>query len=173
MAVAPWIVSDELWGLVEPLLPKTERRFPYPGRKRLPDRQALQGVLFVLHTGISWTHLPAELGGGSGVTCWRRLDDGSRQGSGSGCTSSCSLVCERRARSNGRGRSPTLAMCRRKRGLRDGEGFQNPVHAAARYSWMSPPSRSWRSIFALAGRAAVFPASGGTSASARCGRSAF
>ena len=25
---------------------------PYPGRKRLPDRQALQGILFVLHTGI-------------------------------------------------------------------------------------------------------------------------
>jgi hypothetical protein len=56
MAVAPWIVSDELWGLVEPLLPKRERRFRYPGRKRMPDRQALQGVLFVLHTGISWTH---------------------------------------------------------------------------------------------------------------------
>jgi hypothetical protein len=43
MAVAPWIVSDELWELVEPLLPVKERRFRYPGRKRLPDRQALQG----------------------------------------------------------------------------------------------------------------------------------
>ena len=62
VAVAPWIVSDELSGLVEPLLPKRERRFRYPSRKRLPDRQALQGLLFVLHTGISWTHLPAELG---------------------------------------------------------------------------------------------------------------
>jgi transposase len=31
MAVAPWIVSDELWELVEPLLPKKERRFRYPG----------------------------------------------------------------------------------------------------------------------------------------------
>jgi transposase len=75
MAAAPWIVSDELWELVEPLLPVKERRFRYPGRKRLPDRQALQGILFVLHTGISWTHLPAELGFGSGVTCWRRLDE--------------------------------------------------------------------------------------------------
>jgi transposase len=27
MAVAPWIVSDELWHLVEPVLPKSERRF--------------------------------------------------------------------------------------------------------------------------------------------------
>src|SRR5438046_9398560 len=75
MAVAPWIVSDELWELVEPLLPVKERRFRYPGRKRLPDRQALQGILFVLHTGIAWTQLPAELGFGSGVTCWRRLDE--------------------------------------------------------------------------------------------------
>ena len=60
MAVAPWIVSDELWELIEPLLPVKERRFRYPGRKRLPDRQALQGILFVLHTGISWPHLPAR-----------------------------------------------------------------------------------------------------------------
>jgi transposase len=80
MAVAPWIVSDELWELVEPVLPKRERRFRYPGRKRLPDRQALQGILFVLHTGIAWTHLPQELGFGSGVTCWRRLDEWQKAG---------------------------------------------------------------------------------------------
>ena len=73
MAVAPWIVSDELWELLEPLLPKKERRFRYPGRKRLADRQALQGILFVLHTGIGWEHLPQELGFGSGMTAWRRL----------------------------------------------------------------------------------------------------
>jgi transposase len=80
MAGAPWIVSDELWDLVEPLLPRRERRFRYPGRKRLSDRQALQGILFVLHTGIAWTHLPQELGFGSGVTCWRRLDEWQRTG---------------------------------------------------------------------------------------------
>src|SRR5438477_12513618 len=80
MAVAPWIVSDELWELFEPLLPKKERRFRYPGRKRLDDRLALQGILFVLHTGMAWTHLPPELGFGSGVTCWRRLDEWQRAG---------------------------------------------------------------------------------------------
>ena len=80
MAAAPWIVSDELWELVEPLLPKKERRFRYPGRKRFPDRLALQGILFVLHTGIAWTHLPRELGFGAGVTCWRRLDEWQRAG---------------------------------------------------------------------------------------------
>jgi transposase len=40
MAVAPWTVPDELWERVEPLLPRKERRFRYPGRKRLPDREA-------------------------------------------------------------------------------------------------------------------------------------
>src|SRR5207247_2635319 len=80
MAAAPWVVSDGLWELVEPLLPVRERRFRYPGRKRLPDRQALQGILFVLHTGMWWTHLPSELGFGSGVTCWRRLDEWQRAG---------------------------------------------------------------------------------------------
>src|SRR5262247_3927873 len=73
MAVAPWIVSEELWELIEPLLPVKERRFRYPGRKRLPDRQALQGILFVLYTGISWRHLPLELGFGGGSTCYRRM----------------------------------------------------------------------------------------------------
>src|SRR5262245_60113775 len=80
MAVAPWIVSEELWELIEPLLPVKERRFRYPGRKRLPDRQALQGILFVLYTGISWPHLPLELGFGSGVTCWRRMDEWQKAG---------------------------------------------------------------------------------------------
>ncbi len=73
MAVAPWIVSDRLWERVEPLLPKVERRFRYPGRKRRDDRAALQGILFVLHTGIAWRHLPLELGFGSGSTCYRRM----------------------------------------------------------------------------------------------------
>ena len=80
MAVAPWVVSDELWGLVEPLLPRQQRRFRYPGRRRLPDREALQGVLFVLHTGIAWRHVPLELGFGSGATCYRRLDEWQRAG---------------------------------------------------------------------------------------------
>lgn len=80
MAAAPWIVSDELWELVEPLVPVKERRFRYPGRKRLSDREVLCGILFVLHTGIAWRQLPLELGFGSGATCWRRLDEWQRAG---------------------------------------------------------------------------------------------
>jgi transposase len=40
----------------------------------------LCGILFVLHTGIQWEHLPQELGFGSGMTCWRRLRDWNEAG---------------------------------------------------------------------------------------------
>jgi transposase len=73
MRESPWVVSDGLWERIEPLLPKRQRRFRYPGRKPLDDRRVLSGILFVLHTGIAWEHLPQELGFGCGMTCWRRL----------------------------------------------------------------------------------------------------
>src|SRR2546426_1368082 len=66
-------VRDGLWERLEPLLPSRQRRFRYPGRRPLDDRQVLQGILFVLHTGIGWEHLPQELGFGCGMTAWRRL----------------------------------------------------------------------------------------------------
>ncbi|MGW0538031.1 IS5 family transposase [Streptomyces sp. NPDC003032] len=68
----PWVVSDELWSLIEPLLPLPAPKL-VEGRPRVPDRQALCGILFVLHTGIQWEYLPQELGFGSGMTCRRRL----------------------------------------------------------------------------------------------------
>jgi len=71
----PWIVSDELWARIEPLLPVVPRRRDHPGRKRLDDRKVLCGVLFVLYTGIPWEFLPQGLGFVSGMTCWRRLRD--------------------------------------------------------------------------------------------------
>ena len=58
MRAKPWEVSDALWERIEPLLPGKERRFRYPGRKPFDDRLALQGILFVLHTGVGWEHLP-------------------------------------------------------------------------------------------------------------------
>jgi len=68
------LVSDDLWAIVEPLLP-AEPPKPKGGRPRVPDRAALTGILFVLKTGIPWEYLPQEMGCGSGVTCWRRLRD--------------------------------------------------------------------------------------------------
>ena len=70
------LLDDELWQVIEPLLPAAPaRRRRYPGRKRIGDRQALTGILFVLKTGIAWEDLPQEMGCGSGMTCWRRLRD--------------------------------------------------------------------------------------------------
>ncbi|WP_107069146.1 transposase [Streptomyces sp. 150FB] len=51
----PWIVSDELWSLIEPLLPEPGPKL-VGGRPRVPGRQALLGILFVPHTGIQWEY---------------------------------------------------------------------------------------------------------------------
>jgi transposase len=68
------LVSDELWAIVEPLLPPGPAK-PKGGRPRVPDRACLTGIVFVLKSGIPWEMLPQELGCGSGMTCWRRLRD--------------------------------------------------------------------------------------------------
>jgi transposase len=70
--MAKAIVSDELWNVVAPLLPKAPPK-PKGGRPRVSDRAALTGIIFVLRSGIPWELLPQELGCGSGMTCWRRL----------------------------------------------------------------------------------------------------
>jgi transposase len=80
VAARPSVVSDELWGRIERLLPMVERRFRDPARKRLPDGQALQGILFVLHTGIAWRHVPCALGFGGGSSCYRRIVEWQRVG---------------------------------------------------------------------------------------------
>lgn len=79
--MAKLILDDELWRLIEPILPPPKkRRRRYPGRKPKDNRAVLTGVLFVLKTGIGWEYLPQEMGCGSGMTCWRRLRDWQRMG---------------------------------------------------------------------------------------------
>jgi transposase len=68
------LVSDELWEIIEPLLPEEPPK-PKGGRPRIDDRAALTGIVFVLKSGIPWEMLPKEMGCGSGSTCWRRLRD--------------------------------------------------------------------------------------------------
>jgi len=68
------LVTDDLWTVIQPLLPKRPPR-PKGGRPVVDDRAALSGILFVLKTGIPWEYLPQEMGCGSGMTCWRRLRD--------------------------------------------------------------------------------------------------
>ena len=66
------LVSDELWEAIEPYLPPAPPK-SWGGRPRVPDRAALNGIIFVLRQGLRWSDLPQALGYGSGVTCWRRL----------------------------------------------------------------------------------------------------
>jgi transposase len=73
------LVTDELWALIEPLLPP-EPDNPKGGRPRIANRAALTGILFVLKSGIPWEMLPKEMGCGSGMTCWRRLRDWQQAG---------------------------------------------------------------------------------------------
>ena len=55
-----FVISDELWALMEPLLtphPNTHRFGG--GRPRVPDRRCADGIFFVLRTGCQWNALSA------------------------------------------------------------------------------------------------------------------
>ena len=47
----------------------------FPGRRQVDNRAALEGILFVISTGIRWKDLPTAMSGASGATCWRRLEE--------------------------------------------------------------------------------------------------
>jgi transposase len=68
------LVSDELWAIVEPLLPPPPRP-PYGGRRRtISDRNCFAAIVYMARTSTSWRLLPAkELGCGSPATAWRPL----------------------------------------------------------------------------------------------------
>ncbi len=66
------IVLGCLWGRCWPVPP---RRTDHPGRKRYPARECLEGILYLLYTGVRSVELPRELGFPSGETCRRRLHE--------------------------------------------------------------------------------------------------
>jgi transposase len=74
-AMAKPLLPDELWAILEPILPPPPTPGPQGGRPPIGNREALTGILFILKTGIPFEDLPCEMGCGSGMTCWRRLRD--------------------------------------------------------------------------------------------------
>jgi transposase len=68
------LLPTELWDRIEDLLPEPKSPGPSGGRPPVPNRVALEGILYVLRTGIPWEYLPSSFGC-SGMTCWRRLRD--------------------------------------------------------------------------------------------------
>ena len=71
--MARTILRDEIWNKIEPLLPPDKPRGSN-GRPPLPNRQVFTAIVFVLKTGIPWEDLPQEMGCGSGMSAWRRLE---------------------------------------------------------------------------------------------------
>ena len=53
-------LSEELWALIEPLLPEHKNTHRYGGgRPRVPDRRCADAIFFVLRTGCQWNALSA------------------------------------------------------------------------------------------------------------------
>ena len=59
-----WEVPDGLWKKIERILPK-EKPIGSRGRPSLPNRQVLNGILFVLRSGCQWKGLKKEWYGAS------------------------------------------------------------------------------------------------------------
>jgi len=61
-----WQVPDELWTKIEPILAQYDPPKP-TGRKRIDQRQALNGIIYRLRSGVQWNQLPKEFGDDSSV----------------------------------------------------------------------------------------------------------
>ena len=70
-------LTDAQWFVIEDLFPRpaVSRR---GGRPRIPPRECLEGVLWILRTGARWKDLPNIFP--SPPTCWRRLKEWTEAG---------------------------------------------------------------------------------------------
>ncbi len=56
------LVPDELWALVEPLIPSAKVSPQGSGRSRTGPRAVFTAIVFVLTSGCAWRHLPPSFG---------------------------------------------------------------------------------------------------------------
>ena len=70
-----WRMPDRMWTEVEPLLPPLPPRL-WGGRPGASPRQTMDGIFYVLRTGIQWKALPNCICNGSTAhkwfTVWRK-----------------------------------------------------------------------------------------------------
>jgi len=73
-------ISDAMWERIAPLIPVHVNTHRFGGgRPRVPDREVLDGIFFVLRTGCQWRALDAtEICDGS--TAHRRFQEWQREG---------------------------------------------------------------------------------------------
>ncbi|MDR5771808.1 MULTISPECIES: transposase [unclassified Caballeronia] len=64
-------MSDEEWQMVAPLLPELRPRSELRGRPLANTRAVLNGVLWVMYSGASWSTMPRKYP--SYQTCHRRF----------------------------------------------------------------------------------------------------
>lgn len=79
--VESWVVTDEFWRRVEPLIPVRERsagkeyvRKVGAGRPPKPARQVFEALVYVLRTGCQWKALPKERFGSASAVHKRFLE---------------------------------------------------------------------------------------------------
>jgi transposase len=71
------VLTNEHWERIAPHLPQHSPS-PRGGRPRAPDRECLEGILWLVRTGARWQDIPVDLPSGS--TCWRRLQEWAGEG---------------------------------------------------------------------------------------------
>lgn len=61
-----WRVDDALWAIVEKILEEHDPPAKF-GPERIDQRQALNGVIYRMRSGVQWNQLPEEFGDDSSV----------------------------------------------------------------------------------------------------------
>lgn len=71
-----WNVPDELWELIEPILEALDPPAS-TGRPRMNQRDALDGIIYRMRTGVQWNRLPKVFGSDRSIhrtfQTWQRL----------------------------------------------------------------------------------------------------
>ena len=76
--VSKWLISDELWKEIKPLLPKSKRKRAR-GHPLSSPRPLMNGIFFVLKTGCQWRALDVT-GICSGATAHKRFQQWRKAG---------------------------------------------------------------------------------------------
>lgn len=71
-----WNVPDPLWDLIKPILEELDP-LARTGRPRMNQRDALDGIIYRMRTGVQWNHLPRVFGSDRSIhrtfQVWQRL----------------------------------------------------------------------------------------------------
>ena len=95
-------MSDLEWEFIKAVLPNNTR-----GKKRVDDRRVLDGIFYVLRTGIPWADLPERYG--PPTTIYNRFNRWSYAGHWDRIMEACLLYTSPSPRDRTRSRMPSSA----------------------------------------------------------------